>query len=111
MQNAKRYFVLILITSTFLGSIGQLFFKLGVQSTRVSLLIYILVGIISYGISTVLYLHVLGRMHLSWVYGFGGLSYIFVNILAFFVLSEKIATLRWVGIVMIAIGTALIGLS
>ena len=104
--------MLILVVSTFLGGLGQLFFKLGVAGGVLSIAaFFILIGIVSYGISLIMYLYVLGRAHLGWVYGFGGLSYVFASLMAILVLREHITLLRWTGIALIAVGTALIGKS
>lgn len=108
-ENTKLMFIIILLFSTFLGSIGQLLFKLGLTPTTI--LIYLILGFLAYALSTVLYLYALGRMHLSWAYGMGGLSYVFASILALLILGEQISPLRWVGILVIAIGAALVGLS
>lgn len=111
-RNNKSSLAAILVVSTFLGALGQLLFKLGVSSSNLTLLIlYLGVGVFSYVISSIVYFYALSRMHLSWVYSFGGLSYIFTSILALLVLNESIPFLRWTGIFVIAIGVALIGLS
>jgi drug/metabolite transporter (DMT)-like permease len=107
MDDKKKILFLVLVLSTFLGSLGQFLFKLGLESS----LIYLGVGLVAYGLSTIIYLYILGRMHLSWTYGVGGLGYIFASLLAFFLLGEQVSPLRWVGIMVIALGTALVGLS
>lgn len=99
--------VAILLVSTLLGSAGQLLFKLGLSSSTV----FLLLGILVYGISTLIYLYILGRAHLSWTYGITGLSYIFASVFAMIFLGERISALRWLGIGVIAIGTALVGIS
>lgn len=106
-NSSKKIMLAILLLSTFLGSLGQLFFKLGLIGSGW----YILVGLLAYAVSTLIFLYVLGRMHLSWTYGIGGLSYVFASLLAFLLLGEQITPVRWAGIVVIAIGTALVGLS
>jgi uncharacterized membrane protein len=112
MKNDKIFYALILIVSTLLGSVGQLLFKLGVDASGIELIaLYIIGGAVAYGIATLIYLYILGRSHLSWAYGFVGFSYIFTTLLAFSVLGETIMPARWIGVVIIAIGTALIGLS
>ncbi len=112
-KEGKVFFALVLVVSTFLGGLGQLIFKLGVMHIHVlsSLLVYLLLGIVAYGISTLLYFYVLSRKSLSWVYSFGGLSYIFASFFALFILGETITPLRWFGIAVIVVGVALIGLS
>lgn len=109
-MDKKAKFALLLLFSTFLGGVGQLLFKLGFVDPH-SFVFYLGIGIFAYLISTVFYLYVLGRSNLSWAYGFQGLSYIFASIFAYSVLGEKIVMLRWAGIIIIAVGTAIIGLS
>jgi len=106
-KDNKKTLVMILLLSTFLGSLGQFFFKLGLATFAG----YVALGLVVYGLSTLIYLYILGRMHLSWTYGVGGLSYIFASLMGLFLLGEQISPLRWLGIVVIAIGTALVGLS
>lgn len=111
-ETKKSYLILMLLVSTILSSIGQLSFKLGLsQSLLIYLGGYLLIGIVGYGLSTILYLYALGRSHLSWGYSFVGLSYVFTTILAYLVLGENIEELRIVGVIMILIGTVIIGSS
>ncbi len=101
-----------LFVSSTIGGVGQLLFKIGLSSASLfNLLIFIVAGIIAYGISTVIYLYALSKSHLSWVYGFAGVSYIIAGLLAFFVLGEQVSLLRWFGLLVILVGTALIGMS
>lgn len=112
-KNENKFaFASVLLVSTFLGALGQLFFKMGVSSgVGITIASFVALGFLVYAISTVLYFYILSRTNLSWAYSFGGLSYIFTSILAFLVLNETIPLLRWAGVVIIAIGVALIGLS
>lgn len=109
--NSKAFFAIALAVSTLLGGLGQFFFKEGLNDAGLSLALYILLGFAIYAVSTAIYFYVLSRKTLSWTYSFGGLSYIFASILAFLLLGEGITLLRWMGILVIAIGTAVIGLS
>jgi drug/metabolite transporter (DMT)-like permease len=109
--HGKKIFVMLLLTSTLLGAFGQIFFKIGVTSSISGLIEFVLLGILSYFASTVLYFYVLSRTHLSWAYGFTGLSYIFASVIAYLFLGETVPPLRWAGILVIALGTALIGFS
>ncbi len=112
MEEKKLVLALTLVFTTFLGAVGQLFFKLGVASNATYLLAaYVVIGLISYAISTIFYLYILSRAHLSWAYSFGGLSYLFTAILAFLILHETVSKLRWLGVFIIFVGVALIGLS
>ncbi|MDE1855459.1 MAG: hypothetical protein KGH57_04045 [Candidatus Micrarchaeota archaeon] len=110
-MQGKMVFVLLLLTSTLLGAAGQLFFKIGVTSGFSGLVEFVALGLVAYGVSTVIYFYVLSRTHLSWAYGFTGLSYIFASVIAYLFLGELIPALRWEGILIITLGTVLIGLS
>ncbi|MDE1768377.1 MAG: hypothetical protein KGH67_01655 [Candidatus Micrarchaeota archaeon] len=112
MKNDKLLFAVLLLGSTLLGSVGQLLFKMGVDSGMIyTIALYVMGGVIAYGIATVVYLYILGRSHLIWTYGFVGFSYIFTTIFAYFILGESVGPLRWLGVMVIALGTALIGIS
>jgi uncharacterized membrane protein len=111
MRDSKKMYVVILLISTLLGAFGQVLFKEGVVSGFEMLALYLFLGLVSYGISTILYFYVISRTHLSWAYGFVGLSYIFASAIAFVFLSEQVPVLRWVGILVIAVGTVLVGAS
>jgi uncharacterized membrane protein len=108
-EKNKAKLVMMMLFSALLGSGGQLFFKLAFSPGPFAILLAI--GVALYLSSTVIYFYVLGRSHLSWTYGFTGLSYIFASLLASLVLGESIGILRWTGIGLIAIGTAMIGTS
>lgn len=108
---SKSFFALLLIASTLLGGAGQFLFKYGLNDSGIALVFYIVLGFLVYAVSTALYFYVLSRKSLSWAYGFGGLSYIFASVLAFLALGEIISPLRWLGIAVIAIGTAVVGFS
>jgi uncharacterized membrane protein len=101
-------FVMIVLAAGFAAS-GQLLFKLGVLD-GISL-VYLIPGLVAYTVSTAIYLVVLSRSHLSWTYGLNGISYIVTVFLALYFLHETIPAMRWVGVAVIAIGAALIGLS
>jgi drug/metabolite transporter (DMT)-like permease len=110
-RESKMFFALILVFSTLLGGAGQLLFKAGLESAGLYIAVYLFFGLILYGISTLAYFYTLSRRSLSWAYSFGGLSYIFASVFAYAFLAEPVSPLRWIGILVIAIGTAVIGLS
>lgn len=103
----------LLFVSTFLGAFGQLLFKYGLNNSSSFVLLAsgIILGLTAYAVSTLVYLFVLSRVHLSWAYGIGGLSYIFATMFAAFVLLENIPLFRWIGVGVIFIGVVFIGLS
>lgn len=112
-MSEKTKNIALLLVSTFTAAVGQLLFKFGLNSSS-SLLLFasgIFFGLAAYALSTVFYFVVLSRVHLSWAYGVGGLSYIFATIFAAYVLLEDIPLIRWIGVGVIFVGVLLIGLS
>jgi uncharacterized membrane protein len=105
----KRLLFLLLICSTCLGAAGQLLFKYGVTGGVVAM--YLALGLAAYVLSTAIYFVVLSRSHLSWAYGLNGISYVITVFLALTFLHESIPLTRWAGVIVIAIGAALIGFS
>jgi len=111
MREGKRGYAVMLLASTALGAVGQVLFKVAVTSAETALAEYLILGLAIYAVSTVIYLYVLSRSHLSWAYGFAGLSFVFASLIAAVFLAEPVPPLRWVGIGVITLGTVLIGLS
>lgn len=68
-------------------------------------------GLALFGISAVFWLVVLSRVPLSIAYPLVGMSYILVVLIARIVLHERVPALRWVGVVVVAVGIAVIGAS
>lgn len=68
-------------------------------------------GLFLFGISALFWLVVLSRVRLSVAYPIVGISYIVIVAFARFFLHENVPPLRWVGVFIIAVGIAVIGLS
>jgi drug/metabolite transporter (DMT)-like permease len=68
-------------------------------------------GLMLFGISAVFWLVVLSRVDLSVAYPFVGLSYIVVVLFSRLFLHEQVTALRWLGVVIVAAGIAIIGFS
>lgn len=68
-------------------------------------------GLVLFGISALFWLVVLSRVNLSVAYPLVGVSYILVVAIGRFVLNEEVPPIRWVGVSVIALGIAMIGLS
>lgn len=69
------------------------------------------VGLFLFGVSAVFWLVVLSHVPLSVAYPVVGLSYILIVALARFVLHETVPALRWAGVLVVALGIGIIGLS
>ncbi len=68
-------------------------------------------GLFLFGISSLFWLVVLSRVPLSVAYPFVGVSYVIVVGFARLVHHEHIPPLRWVGVLVVAAGIVIIGLS
>jgi multidrug transporter EmrE-like cation transporter len=68
-------------------------------------------GLVLFGVSAAFWLVVLSRVPLSVAYPFVGMSYVLVVLLSRFVLHEHVPPSRWVGVVVVAAGIVIIGLS
>jgi drug/metabolite transporter (DMT)-like permease len=68
-------------------------------------------GLVLFGISSVFWLVVLSRVSLSIAYPLVGLSYIVVVFLSRYFLHESVPAMRWLGVSIIALGIAVIGIS
>lgn len=68
-------------------------------------------GLMLFGISAVFWLVVLSRVDLSVASPFVGFSYILVVLFARLWLHEPVSLVRWIGVVVVAVGIAIIGFS
>lgn len=109
--------LLLIMLNTFLLASGQLFMKLGVTKVGsvgfhniLSILFspYILLGLTSSVAATLLWLYILSKGNLSFVYPLTSLSFIFTALLAKFVLHENISATGWIGIFVICFGVFLV---
>ena len=69
------------------------------------------IGLFLFGISAIFWLVVLSRVPLSVAYPFVGLSYILIVAFSRFILDEGVPLLRWVGVIIVATGIVIVGLS
>ena len=69
------------------------------------------VGLGLFGISALFWLVVLSRTPLSVAYPFVGITYILIVVISRFFLHEHVPLLRWVGVLVVALGIALVGFS
>ena len=105
---------LVLLAST-LGSLGPLFLKKASGKLTFNLKVIfsnynLVLGVIFYGIGTVLFIPALKGGELSVLYPFVALSYVWVSLLSMKFLGEKMTKLKWTGITLILLGITLIGL-
>ncbi|BCL38722.1 DMT family transporter [Nostoc sp. MS1] len=109
MSNPLIFGLLILITVS-LNTIAQTLLKLGAGQN--SLNFYLLGGICCYGLSTVFYILVLGKLNLSIAYPLViGLTIVVTTIVGAIVLREKVLVTQWIGIGLLLSGISAIALA
>lgn len=117
-------FFLILV-SVFLGAAGQILVKYGASGLDIdftfrhiipSILnilgnLPVMLGIISYGISFLIWIKVLSKVELSYAYPMVSMGYIITMIFSYFLFKENISPARIIGVVLIIAGVVLISRS
>lgn len=125
MSPAMLTLVLIMIP-TITGVAGQLLLKVGMSQLgalelsiaalpsllmRIVMSPYIVVGLAIYFGGVFFWLLALNRADLSYVYPFASLSYVLITIASWLLLHEAVPPLRWIGLVVICVGVALVARS
>lgn len=107
---AQLFLALLILTSVGLNTLGQTLLKLG--SGQNPLNIYLIGGIVAYGVSTIFYVLVLGKINLSIAYPLViGLTLVATTLCGAILLREKILTLHWVGLGLMLSGLSAIALA
>ena len=116
----------LILTSVFLGVVGQLSMKKGmsylgpislnlstlfVNLTRMLTSPFVLFGLFLYAISAVLWLAVLSRVQLSYAYPMISIGYVLILILSWVFLNERLVYLRILGVLLICCGVFLVSRS
>lgn len=87
---------LLILVTVVLNTLAQALLKLGSGQSLLNL--YLLGGVLVYGLSTVLYILVLGKLNLSLAYPLViGLTVIFTALVGSFFLGEKVMPVQWLG--------------
>ena len=96
-MNSQIFFALLIFTTVVLNTVAQTLLKLGAGQNILN--IYLMGGICAYGLSTVFYIIVLGRLNLSVAYPLIiGLTIFSTTIVGAIILREKILTSQWIGV-------------
>ena len=111
----KLIAILLVVTSTLIGSFGSLLFKRSSSKTRFSFGLLkdkvFLFGFSLYALSSVFYIFALKFGDLSLVYPLVSLAYIWIIILSKILLDEKINKYKIAGTSFIILGVILIGVA
>lgn len=105
-------YILILFNIVLLV-LGQALWKIGVEKIQlnepgdiISILFspFIVIGIILYGLATVIWIYLLSKFPLSFLYPLQSLAYVFGLIVAIVLFQEYVPITRWIGVGIILIG-------
>jgi small multidrug resistance pump len=108
MTNAAILPMLVL-ASVVLNTAGQGLLKLGAGQNPLNF--YLMSGLFAYGLSTIFYVAVLGKLNLSIVYPVViGLTIISTTMVGAIFLREQISPLHWLGVGLMLSGVSAIGL-
>ncbi len=93
----KIFYTSLIFLTVALNTTAQVLLKSGASKNLLNL--YLLGGILTYGISTIVYISVLSKFNLSVVYPVViGLTVIATTMAGAFLLKEKVNTVNWMGI-------------
>lgn len=113
MDKTKLSAILLVIISTIFISAAQVFYKLAADNFTFSFqLIYnynLFIGLILYGIAALFLILALKRGELSRIYPMIATSYLWVAILSMIIFQEAINSFKWIGIMLIIVGVAILG--
>lgn len=96
-MNSYFFLTTLILITVVLNTIAQTLLKLGAGQNILN--IYLLGGILNYGLSTVLYVLVLSKLNLSVTYPVViGLTVVATTFSGAFFLKEQVTTIHWLGI-------------
>ncbi|WP_333886588.1 SMR family transporter [Clostridium sp.] len=115
----------LILMSVFLGAMGQILVKYGAVNLELNFTvgyllpsvlnilknIPVMLGIISYGCSFLLWIKVLSKVELSYAYPMVSLGYVITMIFSYFVFKENISSMRILGVAFIILGVILVSRS
>ena len=115
----------LILVSVFLGAIGQVLVKYGASGLQLNFAgkyliesifsilknIPVMCGIISYGVSFLLWIKVLSKVELSYAYPMVSMGYVLIMFFSYFIFKENITFMRLFGVVFIIIGVILVARS
>jgi multidrug transporter EmrE-like cation transporter len=114
----KAIVFLCIMLSSVMAAFGALFLKLGSGKFKISLSLRfiretlrnwrLLIGVVMYGVSTVIFIYALRLDELSVVYPLTSMSYVFVTLLSILYLNEKMNAWKILGVSLIIAGVIMV---
>lgn len=104
--------LIIAIIASILAAVASLFLKKSTTNLKMNFAALrnknFIIGVLLYGVSTLIYMIALKNGELNVVYPISSFSYVFVSLLSIKYLGEKMNAAKWAGIIFIIIGVFLI---
>lgn len=106
--------IILCLINVCMMALGQMLFKIGSNEKNLSNFMdvfsllfspIILVALVLYGCTTLLWLYILSKVKISFAYPIQALAFPIVLILSSLIFREEIPINRWIGVVVIVIGT------
>ncbi len=108
-MNVYSFLIPIVIVTVLLNTIAQILLKLGAGQSFLN--IYLIAGILTYGLSTIFYILVLSKLNLSLTYPLViGLTVVATTLAGAIFLKEQVPSIQWVGIGLMLSGICAIAL-
>jgi len=99
--------VVLVLVCTVLEGVAQVFLKRSALAFARKH-VWITFGFLFFAVEAVLYTDALRYLDVSTAFPIGSVSFVVVTILSQWFLGEKVTASRWIGIVLICIGTAMV---
>jgi uncharacterized membrane protein len=112
-MKTKPWAIALIILCSLSNAIAMFFLKKGAETIEFSFSIlsniWIYLGILTLMLSVFLMMTALKGGNLSVIYPILATTYIWMSLLAMILLNEPISTIKWIGIILIVIGVAVVG--
>jgi multidrug transporter EmrE-like cation transporter len=110
----KKKGILLVLISTIIVALGQFFLKLGTDKGLSSLYLILsnsplIIGVMLYFIGSIVFIASLRYSDLSLIYPIYALTFVWIALISFFVLSEPLTFFKSFGIILIISGVSILG--
>jgi len=113
-MTAAGWSIGLVLLAGLIGGLGPVYLKKGADAvtfgewSTIYKNKFLIIGILVYSLSTILFIPALKGGDLSVLYPLVGLVYVWASIYAIFILGEKMTKWKWLGIIIVIMGAALI---
>ncbi len=110
MGNTKTWAIMVIVLTTFVTALAQVFLKKGASALGTGTLTFSLVlGLVFYGFGAALFFIALKGGEVSVLVPFLATTYVWVALLGKGVFGESVSLFTWLGIFLVVLGIVLVG--